>query len=341
MSFTVKVAQFEAPLTVAMGATILETALARDLPYPHGCRSGNCGACKSELIAGEVEMSPYSEFALTAAERDRGLILACRAVPWSDCEVAHLEADEVETHASRDLLCRVVSAEPATHDIRILRLAVISGGPFGFSPGQYASVTFPGQPPRDYSMASLPGADRLEFHIRLVPGGAVTPYIQDRLKVGDEVRVKGPYGTSYLRPGHGGAILALAGGSGLAPIKTIVESALESGMKQPVHLYFGVRDERDLYLNDHFVDLTARHANLTFIPVLSAPAARTARRTGFLHHAVRADFTDLDGCKAYLAGPPPMVEAATGVLTALGIRRQDCHADAFYTEADKAAGKGV
>ena len=341
MSFTVKVAQFEEPLAVEMGATILETALARDLPYPHGCRSGNCGACKSELIAGEVEMSPYSEFALSAEERDRGLILACRAVPWSDCEVAHLEADEVEAHPSRNLVCRVVSAEPATHDVRIVRLAVLSGGPFGFSPGQYASVTFPGLPPRDYSMAGRPDAEALEFHIRLVPGGAVTPYVQDRLKAGDEVRVKGPYGTSYLRPGHSGPILALAGGSGLAPIKAIVESALDAGMGQAIHLYFGVRDERDLYLEDHFGELAARHPNLIFVPVLSEPGAPTARRTGFLHDAVRADFTDLDGCKAYLAGPPPMVEAATGVLTALGIRRQDCHADAFYTEADKAAGKGV
>ncbi|MCP4330690.1 MAG: 2Fe-2S iron-sulfur cluster binding domain-containing protein [Alphaproteobacteria bacterium] len=341
MSFTVKVSQFETPVSVEMGDTILETALRLELPYPHGCRSGNCGACKSELIAGDVELSPYSEFALTAEERARGLILACRAVPWSDCEVAHLESEDVETHPSRHLRCSVISAEPATHDIRVIRLRIESGGPFDFSPGQYASLVFPDLPPRDYSMANMPGGDELEFHIRLIPDGAVTPYVQEALKVGDEVRVRGPFGTSYLRRNHNGPIVALAGGSGIAPIKSIIDSALDAEIGQSIYLYFGVRDERDLYLERYFDELAATHANFHFIPVLSEPTKETTRRTGFLHESVRSDFTDLDGCKGYLAGPPPMVEAATRVLTSLGIRRQDCHADAFYTEADKAAGKGA
>ncbi len=340
MSFTVRVRQFETPIQVEMGDTILETALRLDLPYPHGCRSGNCGACKSELVSGDVELSPYSEFALTAEERSHGLILACRAVPWSDCEVAHLETDDVETHPSRHLTCSVIAVEPTTHDIRIVRLALDEGDTFAFSPGQYASLTFPDLPPRDYSMANPPGGDNLEFHIRLIPGGAVTPYVQGSLKVGDRVRVRGPLGTSYLRRNHTGPIVALAGGSGLAPIKAIIESALDAAMGQDIYLYFGVRDERDLYLEDLFAEWHSRFTNFHFIPVLSEPSTGTARRTGFPHDAVKADFDDLDGCKAYLAGPPPMVEAATRVLTELGIRRQDCHADAFYTEADKAAGKG-
>jgi len=341
MSYQVTVRQFDGAFTVEMGDTILEAALSRDLPYPHGCRSGNCGACKSVLIAGEVEMSPYSQFALTEEEKARGLILACRAVPWSDCEVALLDQEEIETHPSRNLVCRVVAVEDATHDIRIVRTKIVSGGPFEFSAGQYASVAFPGLPPRDYSMANRPGGEELEFHIRLVPGGAVTPYVQGELQPGVEVRVKGPLGTSYLRKAHRGPMLALAGGSGLAPIKAIVEEALAAGLAQGIYLYFGVRDERDLYLEDHFKALADAHPNLTFIPVLSEPSAPTGRRTGFLHDAVLADFDDLDGCQAYLAGPAPMVEAATGTLTLLGMARRDIHADAFYTEADKAAGKGA
>jgi ferredoxin-NAD(P)+ reductase (naphthalene dioxygenase ferredoxin-specific) len=341
MSYTVRIRQFDVPLEVELGETILQSALARGLPYPHGCRSGNCGACKSELISGEVEMSPYSEFALLPEERQRGLILACRSVPWSDCEVAFLEAAELDLHPSRRLTCEVASVERATHDIKIIRLRIVAGGPFDYSPGQYASLTFPGMPPRDYSMANQPGEDEIEFHIRLIPNGAVTPYVQHRLKIGDRVRVEGPFGTSHLRRNHTGPIIALAGGSGLAPIKSIVEAALAVGKRQGIYLYFGVRDECDLYLEEHFGALMKRHGNFQFIPVLSDPNSDTDRRTGFLHDAVRSDFTDLDGCKVYLAGPPPMVEAGTDVLTRLGVRRQDCHADAFYTEADRVQGKGI
>jgi CDP-4-dehydro-6-deoxyglucose reductase/ferredoxin-NAD(P)+ reductase (naphthalene dioxygenase ferredoxin-specific) len=337
MSFTVKIRQFDGELSVEMGQTILEAALARDLPYPHGCQSGNCGACKSELLSGEVEMSPYSEFALSEQEKSSGLILACRAVPWSDCEVKFLEADELVAHPSRRLTCKVVSVDSATHDIRVIRLDVLSGGPFDFSAGQYAKLEFPGLPPRDYSMANRPDEPILEFHIRLLPGGAVTPYVATQLNVGDTVKVSGPYGTSYLREKHSGPIVALAGGSGMAPIKAIVDTALSHGMKQPITLYFGARAERDLYLEGYFQALAERHGNLKFVPVLSQPDGPTQRRTGFLADAVRSDFATLDGVKAYLAGPPIMVETATAALMELGVRRQDCHADAFYTEADKAA----
>ena len=127
----------------------------------------------------------------------------------------------------------------------------------------------------------------------------------------------------------------MAGGSGLAPVKSIVEAALAAGARQPVRLYVGARAERDLYMLDHLAALAARHPNLEVVPVLSEPGGPTARRTGFLHEALRADLAGLDGWKAYLAGPPAMVEACVGVLGELGLRRTDCHADAFYTEADK------
>jgi ferredoxin-NAD(P)+ reductase (naphthalene dioxygenase ferredoxin-specific) len=186
-------------------------------------------------------------------------------------------------------------------------------------------------------MANRPDEKVLEFHIRLMPGGAVTPYVSSQLKPGDTVKVAGPYGTSYLREKHAGPIVALAGGSGMAPIKSIVETALAHGMKQPIAFYFGARAERDLYLEGYFQALAERHGNLQFIPVLSQPDGPTRYRTGFLADAVRSDFTSLDGVKAYLAGPPVMVETATAALIDLGVRRQDCHADAFYTEAEKAA----
>lgn len=342
MGVTVKIEQHGEPISVEPGETLLEAALAAGVAYPHGCRSGNCGACKSQLFAGEIDLLPHSDYALTAEERASGLILACRATLWSDARVAWLEADEVAAHSLRHLTCRVAAVTPLTHDTTRLALTIERGGPFDFSPGQYARLTFLGLAPRDYSMAGQPAAEAsggavIEFFIRRMANGRASRHVAEALRIGDTVRVEGPYGSSWLREGHKGPILAIAGGSGVAPLKAIVDRALALGLRQPIHLYFGVQDERDLYLEAHFAALAARHASFRFVPVLSRPSAPTARRTGLVHEAAAADFVDFDGMKAYLAGPPVMVEAATARLLARGIRRMDIHADAFYTEAETAA----
>ena len=339
MAYTVRIRSADRTIAVEPGQTILEAALGQGVAYPHGCRSGNCGACKSRRHDGEIELAPYSEYALTPAERDGDLILACRATPWSDAEVAWLDADEMIVHPQRFLKCRVAALEQATHDIRIVRLEILSGGPFTFSAGQYARVTFGALAPRDYSMANRPDValetGGIEFHIRQMTGGTASVYTATTLKVGDTVAVEGPFGTSYLREQHTGPIVAVAGGSGLAPIKSIVETALARGMRQDIALYFGVRDERDLYAEAAMRALAAEHPNFSFTPVLSEPSGATQRRTGFVHEVVGAELGDTDGLKAYLAGPPPMVEAASALLAARGVRREDLHADAFYTEAEK------
>ena len=166
-----------------------------------------------------------------------------------------------------------------------------------------------------------------------MPGGAVSNFVGDKLQPGDDVRLEGPLGSSWLRDAHRGPILALAGGSGLAPIKSTVEQALANDMLQDIHLYFGVRDEQDLYLEDHFERLAESHGNLRFTPVLSEPSTGTARRTGFLHEAIGADFGDLTS-QSVSAGPPPMV-SCHGNSENLGVCAEDIHADAFYTEAEK------
>ncbi|HEY2876063.1 MAG TPA: 2Fe-2S iron-sulfur cluster-binding protein [Reyranella sp.] len=343
MSFKVRISNgskgADKTIEVPTGATILWSALDQGVDYPFGCQSGNCGACKSHLVSGEVTMEGYSEFALSEEEKGRGLILACRAVPWEDCEVAWLEEDDLIVHPRRILGCKVVGLDDATHDIKRVRLSIESGGPFDFSAGQFASVTFAGCAPRDYSMANVPGDPVLEFHVRRSVGGTVSAYVAETLKIGDSVRVEGPFGASYLRESHRGPIIAVAGGSGMAPIKSIVERALAQKLPQHIHLYFGVRTERDLYLHDHFAQLAKQHDTLHFTPVLSE-AANGGARSGLVHEAVARDFDELDGCKAYLAGPPVMVEAATKLFEQRGMRRIDIHADAFYTAAEMAqAGK--
>jgi ferredoxin-NAD(P)+ reductase (naphthalene dioxygenase ferredoxin-specific) len=339
MSFKVRIAQAGRTIEVPTGGTILQAALDAGIGYPFGCQSGNCGACKSVLGKGEVTMEGYSEFALSDEEKARGLILACRAVPWEDCEVAWCEEDDLIVHPRRLLSCRVTGIDDATHDIKRVRLAVHSGGPFDFSAGQFASVTFDGCAPRDYSMANAPGDPVLEFHVRRTAGGVTSAYVAEKLKVGDTVRVEGPFGPSYLRESHRGPIIAVAGGSGMAPLKSIVERALARALPQHIYFYFGVRTERDLYLHDHFAALAGQHKNLHFVPVLSEGDGMN-RRCGLVHEAVAQDFDEFDGCKAYLAGPPVMVEAATKLFEQRGMRRLDIHADAFYTAAEMAnAGK--
>ena len=335
MKYKIIIQNKQKSIDVSMGHTILESALNQEIDFPHGCKSGNCGACKSILHSGNVEMSPYSEYALTHEEKHRGLILACRSVPWSDCKISLLDESEIIVHATRLLECEVINLFQVTHDIKVVRMKVKNGGPYEFTAGQYASLTFNNFPPRDYSMANSPDNNELEFHIRLLPEGAVTPHVQNGLKVGDLVKLQGPYGTAYFRKHHSGPIIAVGGGSGLAPIKSILKQALKMDAKRPIVFYFGVRSDRDIYLENKFTKLAQTHENFSFIPVLSQPEGATNYRTGFISDSISEDLYDIDGSKAYIAGPPVMVESVVRALRNLGIRREDCHADAFYTEAEK------
>ncbi len=237
--------------------------------------------------------------------------------------------------AVRRCTCRVIDLEWATRDIRIVRLRVVSGGLFRFRAGQYASVSFDAFPPRDYSMANRPDEDSLEFHIRHMGAQGVSAFVAHGLQSDDTVTVEGPFGDAWLREDHRGPILAVAGGSGLAPIKSIVETTLMRGIAQDIHLYFGGRVEADVYLETHFGKLAEMHPNLRFIPVLSDPGTSTDRRSGTVGVVIETEFPDLAGFKAYLAGPPAMVEAVVEMLLKLGLPQKDIHADPFYTEADK------
>lgn len=241
--------------------------------------------------------------------------------------------------ATRHIACRVVDLVQATDDIRILRLAPPAAARFDFRAGQYAKLGFGALPPRDYSMAGAPDEPLLEFHIRDVGDGA-SRYAVRRLALGEEVTVSGPMGDAYLRPEHPGPIIAIAGGSGLAPMKSIVETALHLGLVQAIHLYFGVRIERDLYLVEHFERLVVVHHNFRFIPVVAEPNESTRWRTGLVGDTVLADIPDPAGSKAYLAGPPPMVEATVAQLRARGLPAADIHADPFYSEEENRRRRG-
>jgi len=232
-------------------------------------------------------------------------------------------------HRVREIDCRVESLGYLTHDIKLIRLAIVAGGPLDFSAGQYAKLIFPNIAEKFYSIASLPGDTGLEFHIRRAGEGSSSHFVLDELSVGDKVEVTAPMGKSYFRGEHRGPVLCVAGGSGMAPIRCIVETALRDDPDRELHLYFGARDEHDIYLEERFTHLAREHGQFSFTPVLSAPSGETRRRTGFVHEAVAVDIASFAGWKTYLCGPPPMVNAMIELLHQRGLGDQDIHADAF------------
>ena len=329
--FSVQILQAGQSIAAPPNRTILESALAAGVDYPQGCRSGQCGACRSRLVRGRVEHLSHSEFALSTSDKALGFILPCRAFPRSDASVAWAEQDDGEPDlAVRRVRCRITRVEPLTHDISLICLEPTTGRPIEYRAGQYVRITADGLPARDYSMANAPGGSALEFHIRRIPGGAVSTQLTQALKVGGEVRVEGPHGHAYLRQRHAGPILAIGAGSGLAPVKAIVEASLARPVSSPVHLYFGARTARDLYLVDHFEGLAAAHPNFHYSAVVSDETT-PGRWRGPVADVAAARLPDLDGWKVYLAGGPAMIASAAERILQQGARIEDIHADVFFT----------
>lgn len=315
-------------LHVEAGANLLEALRANDVPVSYSCMAGRCGTCRCKVVQGTVlDAGRELQRPPATGADDEGHVLACQTFVTEPCTVEIAEPDEVVVHPARTLKATVLAIEDATHDIKRLRLQPAK--PLDFSPGQYAQLQFTPAHARPYSMAGLAGDGTLEFHVRLVPEGRVTGYIAQELKVGDAVRVSGPLGSAYLRRRHEGPMLCVAGGTGLAPILSIVRGALAAGMHNPVHLYFGVRSERDVYGLDWLAALQRAHPALTVHTVLASGRAPGCRG-GLVTEAIAADWPSLAGFRAYLCGAPPMVEATALLVRRLGVLPAHIYADAFY-----------
>jgi CDP-4-dehydro-6-deoxyglucose reductase/ferredoxin-NAD(P)+ reductase (naphthalene dioxygenase ferredoxin-specific) len=330
---TITIAQWGVPVQARKG-TILDAALAAGVPFPHSCRAGDCGDCKSRLDCGDVlSLEPPDPAVLSQDERDSGVVLACRCWPKTDVTVSWLaDFDPAEAAPIRQMSARVVGLEDATYDTKRLLLEV-DGAPLAFAAGQFARLSFGRLPARSYSMANRPDEPVLEFHIRRVPDGLASGYVADQLRLGEIVRLEGPFGTATLKPNHGGPILAVAGGAGLAPILSIVRTALAKGFGHPIHLYFGVRHERDVYDEGELRALAAAHPNLRIEIALSREQGSGERRNGYVQDAIAADLPNLAGMKLYVAGPPRMVDAVTAFAKSRGVATGDIHADPFTPSA--------
>ena len=315
-------------IRVEPGANLLQALQAAQVPMSYSCMAGRCGTCRCKVIDGEVlDGGQEQQRPLDGGE---GYVLACRTYLTESCTIEIPEPDEVVVHPARIVKATVVSIEDMTHDIKRLRLKPAK--PVEFSPGQYVQLQFTPEHARPYSMAGLDGDGNFEFHVRLVPDGRVTGYIARELKPGDAVRVSGPLGSAYLRRKHEGPMLCVAGGTGLAPILSILRGAVSEGMRNPIHLYFGVRSPRDVYGLAWLEQLQREHPELKTHVVVSSGGDPATQRCGLVTEAIEKDLGDLSGWRAYLCGSPPMVEASMLLARRKGIAAEHVHADAFYTQ---------
>ena len=325
----VQVRPLERSIDVEPGANLLEALRANDVPVSYSCLAGRCGTCRCRVLRGNVLESGRSVQSPFADEER--YVLTCQTFITEPCVIEIPEPDEVVVHRARIIKATVVSIEDATHDIKILRLR--PSKPLDFSPGQYVQLQFTPEHIPPYSMAGLCTDDELEFHVRLVDGGRVTAHIANELQIGAPLRVSGPMGSAYLRRKHEGSVICVAGGTGLAPILSILRGALAAGMGNPVHLYFEVRSERDIYGLGWIEAIKEEHPQIELHVVLSFGTAE-GYRSGLVTDAIASDWPSLDNFRAYLCGAPPMVEAVTLLVQKLGVSPEKVYADAFYASGN-------
>lgn len=319
-------------------ATVLQSALDAGFVLPYGCRNGACGSCKGRLVAGSVDYGNYQHGALSDEERRAGMALFCCAKPLTDLTIECREVSAVKEIPVRTLPCRVQKVEQRATDVMVLYLKLPANERLQFLAGQYIDILLKDGRRRSFSLANAPHDDELlQLHVRRVPGGQFTDHVFSTMKERDILRFEGPHGSFYLREDSRKPIVFVAGGTGLAPIKAIVDHAIHNNIDRPMTLYWGVRSLVDLYMPELAAHLQAHRSDIRFIPVLSEPSEddHWHGRTGLVHRAVMDDLPDLSAFQAYVCGAPAMVDAARhDFATQCALPPQEFFADAFSFAAD-------
>ena len=324
-------------MDVEEGETVLDAAFRQGIALMHGCKEGQCSACKSKLVDGDIELLKYSTFALPEYESETGHILLCRTHAYSDLTIELLNFDE-------ELLARsipvksfpgtVTGVTPLTHDIRLLDIELES--PFRFWAGQYVDLTIPGRGvTRAYSMANTPSEQRkLQFIVKKYADGAFSSLLDGGLPAGTAISAKGPYGGCLRREGRSGAMILVGGGSGMSPLWSILNDHVQSGEDRPVRFFYGARTRSDLFYLDEIAAVGAKLRDFKFVPALSdaAPGDEWTGEKGFIHEVV-ARTLRAEGLKgdmdAYSCGPPPMIDAVLPVLQVAGVEPSRIYFDKF------------
>ncbi len=329
--FQVQVQPGAQRLTLREGETILEAGLREGLPLRFECRNGGCGVCVCSVVHGSVDYGAYQQVALPDALKAQGKALMCCATPQSDLEIEVEWADELAARPVPQRVGRVERLERLAEDVMRVIIALPDAQPIAFAAGQYINIVLDDGQRRAFSFANPPQDNtHIELHVRRIPGGRFTTHVFGAMQVGDRVNFEGPLGGFTLRESPR-AILFVAGATGFAPIKSIVEDAFNRGVQRPMRLYWGVRRRNDLYMLELAERWQREHANFRFVPVLSHPAPEDAwtGRTGLVHEAMLADLADLTGYEVYVCGSLKMVEAAIPAFLAQGLDDDVCFSDAF------------
>ncbi len=331
MTFQAKIQPSGHQFPIDEQETILEAALKHGYTLPYSCRDGVCGACKGKVLCGQVDHGKSQKHALTDADIAAGKTLFCCAKAQSDIEIECREVSAVNDIQVKTLPCRVAKMEKLADDVMVLKLKLPAGERLQFLSGQYIDILQKDQKPRSFSLANAPHDDELlELHIRNISGGAFTHHVFSEMKERDILRLKGPLGTFFLREDSDKPIIFVASGTGFAPIKAIIEHALYTGIKRPMHFYWGARKLSDLYMLDLAKQWETQ--GITFTPVLSdaLPEDAWQGRTGFVHLSVMQDYSDLSAHEVYACGAPVVVEAAhTDFTTQRSLPNEAFFSDAF------------
>lgn len=348
MSFTVTVQPSGHIFSVERDEPILMAAIRHGVGLPYGCKDGACGSCKSRLKEGRVIHGAHQAKALSSTEEDAGWVLTCRAAPQTDVVIEVRGVVEASDIPVRKMPARVFSLTRPAPDVALLRLQLPTNEQWRYRAGQYLEFILANGLRRSYSMANAPhrqlevlgsGNPGIELHIRHMPGGLFTDQVFSALKERDILRIEGPYGSFFWREDSPRPVILLASGTGLAPIKAILEQMRAKRYDRPVVLYWGCRALSDLYLHTWAQGLEAEWPRLRYVPVLSEPteADHWRGRVGLVHEAVMQDWPDLSAHQVYACGAPVMVSAAQLDFTQrCGLPAEEFFADAFTSAADHA-----
>lgn len=333
-------------IEVAPGDNLLKAALNHGLPWPHNCRVGSCGQCRCRLVSGKIKPLNDFSYVLSGEEIDAGMILACQSSLRGDVEIeVVMEQPATPLSQPKTVTGVIVQMRPLTHDIQEVRIRLDAAMP-AYLAGQYAELSVPGviEKPRSYSFASAPENEapgHVSFYIRHVPDGEMTTWLHGVRREGERVSVTGPYGSFWLRESRA-PMLCIAGGSGMAPIKALLEQVSQQGFQRQVTYVFGARTREDLYCLDEMQQIKARgNGHFNFIPVLSREPEDSdwSGLRGHCTDILAPESMDLPNSHAYLCGPPAMIDSAIECLTRAGVCQEHIFYDKFLDASHMQGGR--
>ncbi len=332
MSYTITIQPSGHQFNIEAKESVLDAALRQGFSLSYGCRNGACGACKGKVLKGQVHYGSNQPMALTEDDKKNQIALFCQAIAKGDLTIEVHEIGALKDIPIKTLPCKVSKLERLNHDVMLVELTLPKTERMQFLAGQYIDFLLPDERQRSFSIANAPHHDEtIELHIRHVEGGRFTSEVFDKLKLKSIMRIKGPLGSFFLRENSDRPIIFMAGGTGFGPIKGIIEHSIAASITRPMHIYWGVRAKRDLYMHDMAQAWADQYEHIHYTPVLSDPEDQDnwQGRRGFVHDAICADFTDLSNYEIYGSGPPAMIHAGSDAFAQKGLNLEHYYSDAF------------